>query len=1160
MACKYTYKGREFSKDELIKQLASDGFTEFGGLNNIYKSIATTKKKKMSDLLSDTNLMLKQRYRDANNMLQAINNDATLSKAEKFTKKAEYKKIMREISKTISDLNDADVDKQVDFILGQALIDADMVEGMYTNNEITFNDLQFANSIVETWSNVYKVLGIESSTDIKNENIRKKIQDVDGRYSDLSKKSRRIAIELVKESTGLSEADITKMVDTSFFTEWARELSTTGIALPNKLAFTIKKVNTKINMEHNKNERTIEAAYEKIKDHSEIKANGFDTFFRIDKDKDGVETMALVSRYSPQFSVAKRTNNAMLRKDIERANGDEDLIKKAWQRYNAWNEANTIAFNSLLFLNPASYTDLQRANEVSKMIALGFTKLEVDGIIAESQKMYEKFEIAKEEYRYDIGNQALSDPSVVPQNMTYDEYIDMKMIEFDNMNNPLKYMDQKFFGAQKITAYGGAKYSYLVAAKTVKGKATEYYDPKFVRISNDPRLLEFYNWWTGFIKDSLKWLPQEDIDDLGPDFLPVLADRTVKEYGLTSMKETVAGLGDWFLNSLSVSNFERIKDINPFSKKERFNFEAKFLSENVPVEDRSKDMVLMAKMFSDMALVYKHKNTVKAEIDTMVDIIQNTEGSYVKNKKLGKLEASEKDATRIKSLVEHTVIKSFYGIKGEDELWKSDRLFYDWKELASLGKWSSEDAKKAKQLADDIKSMNNRLDTETLTDDERAKLEEEVKKKEEEYYALGGRNFSLTKTIDTAISNTRLLSLGFSPFSAVRNLLVGKINNRVHSNGGRDFNAKELAKANQILLESSGKYFSFGNFQTKNTKLIFGLLSDAGLAEGEDGMYLKALVNKKTTIDKFREMLPTAYTWLSSGDFHFKAEMMIAAMHHDKIKTKDGRQVPFYETLTEDREYDVSKYGEWDAKANGNKTFEDFYITKLLKYKQLANKLHGATGRDVVIKAKSNAIGRMLILFKSWLPETLGVRFDPKHTDGLLEREEEGYYNTWFKMIPKKGLSMLPMTVKAMMGRDPEGIDNEMELANFKKFAKELQIIVTLWIAYALLKAAAPDDDKDKKIYNLLVLRQLHDLNRDLTYYLSPSSAAELQKNIFPIARTALNWADAMKAVAYNIGNVEDKNGKEMYDDERTFLKLTKVLPILSNINRIEYYKNQTGL
>jgi len=414
MACQYTYKGRQFSKEDLVKQLAEDGFTEFGGLNNIYKSVATSKKKKMSDLLSDTNIMLKQRYKDANNMLQAINNDVTLNKAEKYAKKAEYKKIMRDITKTINDLNDADIDKQINFILNQAMIDANLVEAMYSNDEITFNDLQFANNIVETWSSIYKVLGIESSTDIKNDDVRKMMQEVDGRYSDLSKKSRRIAIELVKESTGLSEADITKMVDTSFFTEWARELTTTGIALPNKLSFIIKKVNTKINMEHNDNEKTIDDAFDKIKDIAEIKNNGFDIFFRMDEDKDGVKHLGLVSRYSPQFSAARKVNNSMLRKDIERAEGDQDLIKKAWQRFNAWNQSNTIAFNALIFLQPAKYEEQLRLNEIAKMRGLGFSKTEIDAIIAESQKMYEKFEVAKEEYRYDIENQAVKNPAIVP--------------------------------------------------------------------------------------------------------------------------------------------------------------------------------------------------------------------------------------------------------------------------------------------------------------------------------------------------------------------------------------------------------------------------------------------------------------------------------------------------------------------------------------------------------------------------------------------------------------------------------------------------------------------------------------------------------------------------------------------------------------------------
>jgi hypothetical protein len=281
MACQYEYNGRMYTKEELIKQLLDEHFTERGGLNNVFKSIATTKRKKVSELLNDTNLMLEQRYIDAKNMIQAINNDVNLSKEEKNKKKTEYRKIMKDISKTISDLKDADVDKQLDFILDHAMIDAQLVEAMYKNDQITFNDLQFANDVVETWSSLYNVLGIESSTDIKSERVRKKVEDVYGRYQNLNNRARRIAIELVKASTGLKEDEITKMKDTHLLTEWFRELSTTGIALPNKLAYAIKKVNTKINLEHNKNFTEVDKEYDKIKDLEEIKRNGFDIFFKI---------------------------------------------------------------------------------------------------------------------------------------------------------------------------------------------------------------------------------------------------------------------------------------------------------------------------------------------------------------------------------------------------------------------------------------------------------------------------------------------------------------------------------------------------------------------------------------------------------------------------------------------------------------------------------------------------------------------------------------------------------------------------------------------------------------------------------------------------------------------------------------------------------------
>lgn len=1142
MACVYNYEGVNYSKDELIKQLSEDLFKNIDKNQGILRSIATK-----SSLTSDTALMLAQRYADAKNMLQAIKNSSD-TKEEKLKKTAYYKNIMEKTSEARKELLAESSDKQLDWVLNKGLEDVKLVETIYDSPKVTFNELQFANNVVETWASLKQVLGVETIHEIPDDEVRKKADDILNKYRALEERTRQIAIRLLQEA-GLKDF---KIVDTTSLTEWTRELTTAGIPITNKLSYIIKEVNLKINKEHVKNHNKIDSMFDKIKNNPLFKSMGWDLFLKTQKDKNGDDVLALTTKYSQGFWDKLRNANLMRRIEIEKAAGDKDRIKKAWKDFNKWNEENTIPFNAVPFIELASHTDAERNAEVARMKSLGFNETEINGIIKESVVFHEKFLANKEEYETRVSLDAISNPAVVPLGMSVDDYIKEKVDEWDNLNNPLKYMNQKFTKGEIVTAYGGARYTYLIAAKEVNGVPSGYYDDNFAKIVADPALFEFYDWFTGFMKESLAWLPQEEIEDLQSNFIPVIADRIVKEYGFSALKESVKGLGDWFMKTLTANNYDQKVERAAFSKKERRGFKARYINEKVAIEDRSKDLVLISKLFSDMALIYKHKNTVKAEIDTINDILQKTEGSYKKNKNTGELEAIAKDATSIKSLADFTVRKGFYGIQSEDTLWQSDELFYDWKELITFGLWKSEKGKKAKILSDEIKALNKELEDDTLTDDQREAKQAQIEIRKEQFYKLGGRKFSLTSSIDSSISLTRTTSLGFSPFAAIRNLLVGKINNKIHARGGRDFTKTELLWANKQIIEASGKYWSGGKYETKMTKIIFGLMSDAQLAEGEDGLYLQTMVDKNTPIDKLREMMPSAYTWLSSGDYHFKAEMLMAAMKFEKIKTSKG-EVSFIDTLTEDREFNEAEYGPWDKDANEGLSFEDFYNKKMLKYKQLANKLHGATGRDVQIKGKDTAMGRLLFLFKSWLPETVGVRFDPRHKDALLDRDEEGYYRTFLRKVREKKLGIIKMILQTAFNKE-NGITDPLELSNFKKAVKELQVLLTLWIAYLLLKSMVPDDDKDKKIYNLFVIRQLTDLRRDLTYYSDINSLSDLQREVFPIFRTAKNWAGAFKAASYYTLDVENNEGEIMYDAERTALKITKVIPVLSNVNRINFY------
>ena len=1171
MACKYIYKGAEYSKEELMSLLKRDDVLNSMSMLEL-RSIAT--KPKSADIISDSIKLMQNRKTDAINMKKTIMN-TNMSKNEKIKNIAKYDNIIKHANETIKSLSNVSASKKLDLILKMAEDDIKIVEAAFNSNNLKLDDHRFIQDIIDTWNSINLLLGIESiegvsdkkeiiidieGNKIESESPKKRLENIKSKYNLFGEQSRQVAVELILKSQKnikLNKEDLLKIVDTSFFTEWTRELSTAGIPITNKLAYIIGEVNMIINREHNNNHKKIDEMFNLIKDSAAFKKHGWDLFVKTQKNKNGVETLALVTRYNQKFWDALREINNNLKKDIDKAEGDKIKIKDAYNKFNKWMNKYTVSFNALYFLEYSKYSDADRQREVDRIKAMGFNESEVNNMIAESERLYNRFLWNKDIYVNRIEQEAIDNPSIIPTGKTLEEYVKEKSEEYDDINNPLKYYDQKFIGTQVFTAYGGSRYAYLIPVKTVDGSKTDFYDENFKQISEDPKLHEFYTWYNEFMGGYMRYLPEEEVDGLGSNFLPVLADRLAKEYGFTGLKESINGIGDWFLKALTSYNFDNKIDVNPVTKKQRRTIKTRFLKENVDIKDRSKNLVVIAKMFSDMATMYKHKSLVKSEVDTLLDVLQNTKGSYKVNKNLGELELQQKDATRIKSLADSTVASSFYGIIPEDVLPTGKSKFYDWKELVTLGGWKSEKAIKAKKLEEGIKKLNEELEDETLSDADREKKETQLYLLKGEYMKLGGRNLSTTAVVESLITQTRLGALAFKPFSAVRNLLVGKINNRVHAEGGLDFNMKELKKSNGIIIDASKKYLSFGKVETKNTKKIFRLLTDAGIAEGEYGAYLKELIDKKTAIDRFNELIPKAFTWLSSGDYHFKAEMTVACSLHDKIISSNDKEISFWDALTEDGKYNEKEYGPWDSSKNEGLSFEEYYNKKLLKYKQLANKLHGLSGRNTYIKAKDNAIGKLALLFKSWLPETIGVRFDPKHKDDMLGRYEEGYYRTFAKKVIEKKMGVLQMMLDVVLKRQVTGITDEMELANFKKAVKELQIVISLFMAYMILKAMAPDDDRYKKLYNLLVLNQLRDLRRDLTYYMSINSAGELQKEVFPIWRTVRNWQAAGKAITYYAMEIEKENGELEYDGERTALKITKILPVLNNINQMIYYQKQ---
>ena len=107
------------------------------------------------------------------------------------------------------------------------------------------------------------------------------------------------------------------------------------------------------------------------------------------------------------------------------------------------------------------------------------------------------------------------------------------------------------------------------------------------------------------------------------------------------------------------------------------------------------------------------------------------------------------------------------------------------------------------------------------------------------------------------------------------------------------------------------------------------------------------------------------------GKFHLKINLKSIELKEMK-RIESNKKI--YKILDKDLNYDSSKYGEWDAEANGGLSFDEYYNKFMLKVYQLSKKLHGLSGSRTSLKGKDTVWGRVLFLFKPWLPETFASR------------------------------------------------------------------------------------------------------------------------------------------------------------------------------------------
>lgn len=1144
---------RSIYNNGVVKQKKSD----------YYRSVATKRTSTLTDYVKKSIALLDFRIKEARQQRDKVNANPKLSFEEK-TKQAKYFNDI--ISDSIQKKEQLKEKNELEYVYLVAETDLDMASDILLNSsKTTMGELRIAYRAVEAWKNIVNILGVGTLEELTEED-QARISSIRAKAIDLNERLLNLSIKLIGSTYSKDPNDLFNLAKSALkganlWKAFTRDISTTGIPIVNLLAKIIQEANLKIDKEHYRIYSEIDDAYNKIKNKQEIKANGFNIFFKEQTNKLGQKTLGLVGRYSQTYYNTMRLRRNTLNDQLEKAGNNAEAKRRAYDEYNSWVAKNTILFNALPFITPDSYTNEQRDVVMNDMKSLGFTQAEIADMIKESNRLYKKYQDDKERYRIGLNVDLENDKLAVPEGKTEQEYIDSLVKEWDDIHNPLKYISQMI--EPKLVsnyAYKGMWYSLKVPRKTVEGKDSNYYDSNFAKIAADKDLLDFYIYFRDFIKQNLDYFPDEEVGDLQSNFLPVITERLAKEYGLTNLKESVQGLGDWFMKFFTSVEYNKRERLDPVTGKVVYDFNPRFIDEGgVAVEERSRDMVTMMKMFGDMGLIYKHKLQVQEFVDAINEIVQSTQNT-IETDEFGKEKIVAKSPNNLKAMVESEIVRSFYGVNREKEM-TSQRRFYNAAELMTLGFYKSDKYKQAKALEEEIKKINTELEDPNTSEKRQAELQKLLREKKMEHQKLGGRQFSVQKTLDSNIKYTRLLGLAFQPFSALRNLAIGGINNVIHSYGGADFSWAELKTATAMVKDSIARFWSKGKISSEQAEKLLKFMLDTGTVEGEDGIFKGGIITKKTTLDQIKEKLPNAYVFMKSTDFLFKSQSAVAAALKQKIKTEKG-EVSLYKALNNNLEFDEQKYGKYNAELNGGKEFEEIYDQFMLKVGQLNKKLHGLSTTRTGLMAKDSIVGRLIFLFKTWLPETLASRYEARRYDPFLDRDVEGYMRTLVRKMANDGFKETFEAIRKAMLSEAVGDMSELERENLRKAVAEVAMYIAITAMYLVLKGMAPDeDDEDRKKWNIAI-NQMKLLQRDLLYYVSYESWADIGRQVFP-SLTSLQVLGNAAAAAFwhypmGITGLEvDDDGEPLYDGERTFLKITKALPVLNNINRIKYYEQK---
>ncbi len=1084
-----------------------------------------------------------------------------------FTKSAELSEILRKLKEDRSTIKEV---KSLAHLSVKANEDLAMIDTML-NRPMSAEDLIFARNIVGFWKDAKTMVFDERA--YTSTPLLELYAQIEGKarlaHIELSKIEKNYLMSVMKEQLGKDvniDELFEKYKDINTIQANFRDISTYDNKLLDSIWISIKKAN----IEAIEEGETILSGFDKLLENvlpilKSLNTNTRDAFeiFR-QKTKNGKYTNRLVSPFSHEFYKAKNKVLTALYSDNNKPNLDSYIN---WVQVNGVNTNINLVFPiDGVITKEVELARIELKNKVGEGTYNYWFKAQ--------EKRIARYNESREGY---LNNLLKNNNLNSLEDLQKDSKLANDYLFYIERNSPyhLEKIINRKAKSLNITNFNNFKYYEVIPSNLA------YLDTNYKVIENNATLLEFYDKVEDIFEELNRYVPEGQQKALSYGGIPSIEKSLFEMFSEKRLALGFKPVYDTFIKSMQTSyTSNAVSEIDPVTKKPVRNMRVDLIKDNyaeiqdyvnkksaeyviankkepgkgiveafkeeiidIIAREHSFDLGKIVKVYSALVLAHKHKakledmtKIAETVIDEYTEVLTRPDGSPITAAGTGVVQRKDKSQSflNMKGALNSSISNIFYGDVKEEQL-KGNKI------LTATEK--QQKVELINMLADLEKQFENELISAPLYNATRISLEAQLDNL--------GKAIVGSKVGDNILKYVQLKLMGWNALGGVSNMGFGYLSNLIESAGGQLYSASDLNYAYRLVASSVVKNATFNKVEIGQAKKIRSFMDKWDIMKDASNE-----LNNDTTrgsLGKNVEFL-SPYNINQRTEYINQAPLLVALARATKVETPKGT-ISIWEGFDENLNWNT-EYGE-----------EPKQVIQSLRIKldQLIKRNHGNYDPLSPLKVKRTLIGRAGSQFRTWMYESIAVRFEKEREDEALGIVVKGRYNSvWSSFgnteskVKLLGQSLITLLKQYSFGFvkygndfnsfvDGEGI-KEVDAANMRKVVKEISLAINTYMFLLLLSAIAGDDDDDKNRTMNILFNQGTRLKTDLLLYVNPMEARNVVRDIIPATMLVKDLSDWVGAVGTAVvGEDTIENGVHK-GDSRLGSSTLKQIPLGSKI------------